>query len=242
MVFPRFALVHTGVGIQGIKYSCGSHYMGKIFVACKTATTYGEDLNLEGGVVLYVQVFYYEMQCVTFPRHSLSGWGLQRQWRCGFCNLRRQGMYPRSLMRARVGSGYPPLPLHGAICWLVILFMSFANVTGDISACNERATNNMKKGGSVHMHIFIREYPSGPLSQRPTKGVPIWVSHVFVEPRAWTLVSKTHMDLSLRYTGKTHVPRVCLTVCVCVHVPILILGVYGCLLRGLSGASGSSKT
>ena len=29
MVFHRFALVHTRVGIQGTKYSCGSHYMEK---------------------------------------------------------------------------------------------------------------------------------------------------------------------------------------------------------------------
>ena len=43
--------------MQGTKYSCGSHYMGKNFVACKIATTYGEDLSLEGGLVLYVQVF-----------------------------------------------------------------------------------------------------------------------------------------------------------------------------------------
>ena len=53
MVFHRFALVHTTVGIQGTKYSCGSHYVEKNFVACKIATTYGEDLSLEGGVVLY---------------------------------------------------------------------------------------------------------------------------------------------------------------------------------------------
>ena len=30
MVFHRFALVHTRVGIQGTKYSCGSHYVEKI--------------------------------------------------------------------------------------------------------------------------------------------------------------------------------------------------------------------
>ena len=53
MVFHRFALVHRRVGIQGTKYSCGSHYVEKKFVACKIATTYGEDLSLEGGVVLY---------------------------------------------------------------------------------------------------------------------------------------------------------------------------------------------
>ena len=52
MVFHRFALVHTRVGIQGTKYWCGSHYVEKNFVACKIATTYGEDLSLEGGVVL----------------------------------------------------------------------------------------------------------------------------------------------------------------------------------------------
>ena len=40
-----------------MRYSCGSHYMKKHFVACKIATTYSEDLSLEGGVVLYLQVF-----------------------------------------------------------------------------------------------------------------------------------------------------------------------------------------
>ena len=60
-------------------------------------------------------------------------------------------------MRARVGSGYPPLPLHGAACWLGFLFMSLVHFSGDISACNQRATNNMKKRASVHMHIFMRE-------------------------------------------------------------------------------------
>ena len=59
-------------------------------------------------------------------------------------------------MCVRVGSGYPPLPLHQAKCWLGILFMSFANVTGDIPACNERERNKMKKRASVHMHIFMR--------------------------------------------------------------------------------------
>ena len=61
-------------------------------------------------------------------------------------------------MRARVGSGYPSLPLHEVTCWLGILFRSLANVTGDIPAYNERATNNMKQRASVHMHIFMREY------------------------------------------------------------------------------------
>ena len=60
--------------------------------------------------------------------------------------------------RARVGSGHPSLPLHGVTCWLGSLFMAMGNVTGDIPACNERATNNMKKRASVHMHIFMREY------------------------------------------------------------------------------------
>ena len=61
-------------------------------------------------------------------------------------------------MCARVESQYPSLPLHGAICWLGVLFMLLMNVMGDIPACNERATNNMKKRASVHMHIFMREY------------------------------------------------------------------------------------
>ena len=61
-------------------------------------------------------------------------------------------------MHARVGSEYPSLPLHGPTCWLGVLFMFLMNVMGDIPACNERATNNMKKWASVHMHIFMREY------------------------------------------------------------------------------------
>ena len=35
-----------------------AHITRKIFfLACKIATTYGEELRLEGGIVLYVQVF-----------------------------------------------------------------------------------------------------------------------------------------------------------------------------------------
>ena len=61
-------------------------------------------------------------------------------------------------IRAQVGSGYPPLRLHGVTSWLGIFFVSLANVMGDISACNEGASNNMKKRASVHMHIPMREY------------------------------------------------------------------------------------
>ena len=89
--------------------------MAKNFLACRIATTNGEDLSLEGGVILYA-------------------------------------------MRAQVGTGYPSMPLHGAACCLGAFFMSLVNFTGDIPACKEKATNNMKKETSVHMHIFMREY------------------------------------------------------------------------------------
>ena len=163
-------------------------------------------------------------------------------------------------MRARDGSGYPPLPLHGATCWLCVSFISLANVTGDIPAFNERATNNEEKGDCAHAYIYERTYmlifslefptsglgfqqhPRGPLSEPPTKRVGIWAWYVFVEARAWTLVSTTHTDLSLRDTPKPGVPRVCLIAFMCVHAFILITGVYGCLLRGLSPARLSSKT
>ena len=104
----------------------------------------------------------------------------------------------------------------------------------------------------IYMLIFSLEFPTsglgfpqhpgGPLSQRPTKRVGIWAWHVFVEARAWTWVSTTHTDLPLRDTPKPGVPRVRLITCVCVHALILITGVYGCLLRGLSPAPRSSKT
>ena len=48
-------------------------------------------------------------------------------------------------MSARLWSGYPPLPLHGATCWLGVLFMFLMNVMGDLPAWNKTATNNMKK-------------------------------------------------------------------------------------------------
>ena len=41
-------------------------------------------------------------------------------------------------MRARVGSGYPALPLHGATCWLGIFFMFLTGVTGEYSICSVR--------------------------------------------------------------------------------------------------------
>ena len=66
------------------------------------------------------------------------------------------GSLSRVARRAEVGSGYPPLPLHGAACWLLVLFMSLVHFMADISVCNERATNNMKKRASVHRHIYLR--------------------------------------------------------------------------------------
>ena len=90
--------------------------------------------------------------------------------------------------------------------------------------------------------LGIPQHARGPLTQGPTKRVGIWAWHVFVEARAWIWVSTTHTDLSLRDTPKPGVPRVRLIACVCVHALILITGVYGCLLLGLSPAPRSSKT
>ena len=102
------------------------------------------------------------------------------------------------------------------------------------------------------MLIFSLEFPAsalgfpqhlrGPLCKHPSKRIGIWAWHVFVEARAWTSVSTTHTDLPLRDTPKPGVTRVRLIVCVCVHALILITGVYGYLLRGLSPAPRSSKT
>ena len=60
------------------------------------------------------------------------------------------------------------------------------------------------------MFIFSLEFPTsglglpqhlrGPLSQHPITMVGIWAWHIFVEACAWTWVSTTHMDLSLRDT------------------------------------------
>ena len=99
----------------------------------------------------------------------------------------------------------------------------------------------------IYMLIFSLEFPTvdldfhsnqkGPLSQRRTKRVGIWAWHYFVEARAWTWVSTTHTDLSLRDTPKPGVSCVRLIACGCVHTLVLIMGVYGCLLHGLSPAT-----
>ena len=57
MVFHQFGLVHTMVEYTRYEVLVWLTLHGKRFVACKDATTYREDLSLEGGVVLYVQVF-----------------------------------------------------------------------------------------------------------------------------------------------------------------------------------------
>ena len=53
----NLSLSTRGEGIQGTRYSCRSHYMKKNFVACKIATTYGEDVTLGGGANLNIRVF-----------------------------------------------------------------------------------------------------------------------------------------------------------------------------------------
>ena len=69
------------------------------------------------------------------------------------------------------------------------------------------------------MWIFCLEFPQhprGPLSQHTTKRVGIWVWPNLMETSAWTWVSTTHTDLSLRDTRKPGVPRVhWLRACVC---------------------------
>ena len=107
-------------------------------------------------------------------------------------------------MRARVGWGYPVLPLHGATCLLGILSMSSLNFMKDISACNARKKDNMTRGASVHMRACIYEriymlifslefptsemgfpqHPRGSLSQHPTQWVGIWAWRILVEARA----------------------------------------------------------
>ena len=130
----------------------------KHFGACKIATTYGETSSLEGGVVLYLPVFYYELQWLPFFCHSVSGWGLKRLWRCGLGPSRLPGYLSPVAMRAPVGSEYPSVPLHGATCWLGVLLMFLLNFVGDISACNVRKTNNRKEGASVPVHTFMGGY------------------------------------------------------------------------------------
>ena len=152
-----------------------------------------------------------------------------------------------------------------AVAWGRMLARCFLRVFdefhGGYSCLQRKQTNNMtERDGCAHAYgyerictlIFSLEFPTsglgflqhprGPLSQRQTKWVAIWAWHVYVEARAWTWVSTTHTDIPLRDTPKMGVPRVCLVARLCVHALILITGVYGCLLRGLSPDPRSSKT
>ena len=73
MVFHRFALVHTRVGYTSYEVLVWLTLHGKNLVACKVATTYGDDLSLEGGVGLYIQVFW--VFWVFIPgRFACPGW------------------------------------------------------------------------------------------------------------------------------------------------------------------------
>ena len=152
-----------------------------------------------------------------------------------------------------------------ARAWGHMLAGYFIHVLGECHtgySCLQRKRNKQheEKGECAHAYIYERIYmlifslefpasglgfpqhPAGSPSQRPTKRVGILAWHVFVEARAWTWVSTTHTDLSDRDTPKPGVPRVRLMACVCAHGLILITGVYGCLLHGLSPAPRSSKT
>ena len=98
-------------------------------------------------------------------------------------------------MRARVGSGYPPLPLHGAACWLGVLFMSLMNFAGEFLPATRGNKQYDEKGEYAHAYVYERicilmfslefptsglgfpQHPRGPLSQHPTKRVGIWAWH-----------------------------------------------------------------
>ena len=94
----------------------------------------------------------------TFPWSLLEWVGSSKAMALRILPFLPPGYVSLVAMRARVGSEYPSLPLRGATCWLGMLFRFLMSFTGDISACRENGTNNMKKRTSVHVHIFIGGY------------------------------------------------------------------------------------
>ena len=60
------------------------------------------------------------------------------------------GYVPPVAMLARVGSEYPSLPLHGATCWLGILFMFLPATKGK--------QTTLRKGECAHAYIYGRRY------------------------------------------------------------------------------------
>ena len=172
---------------------------------------------------------------MPLPRHSMSGWGLQRQreWRCGFGPSPPPGYLSPVAMRARVGSGYPPLPLHGAACWLGVLFMSLMNFAGEFLPATRGNQQYDEKGECAHAYVYERicilmfslefptsglgfpQHPRGPLSQHPTKRVRIWAWHFSSWRPVRGLGFPGHTRVSL---SETHQNRVCpwpMVACVC---------------------------
>ena len=66
------------------------------------------------------------------------------------------GYVPPVTMHARVGTGYPSLPLHEATCWLVILLMFLTNVNQGYSCLQREGNKKHEERASVHVHIFMR--------------------------------------------------------------------------------------
>ena len=137
-------------------------------------------------------------------------------------------------MRARVGSEYPVLPLHGAACWLGMFSLVVVEFHGCYSRLQREGTNKGNNEASLHMHIIMREYvvdifsraphewtwisttPEG--SSIPTPNQTGWdmgVAFLFVETRAWAWISTTHTSPSIRDTPKPGVPVAIGSVRVC---------------------------
>ena len=141
-------------------------------------------------------------------------------------------------MRARVGSGYPPLPLHGAACWLGVLFMSLMNFAEEflpaqpvwlgvgiedpsgVVEIQVHSWGTLEKTliyifSHKHMHMHTRPFHHIVCSLSWDMGVAFF----FIETRAWTWISTTHTILSVRDTPKPGVPVA--NGSVCVRMPLI---------------------
>ena len=149
-------------------------------------------------------------------------------------------------MRARVGIGYPPLPLHGAACWLGVLFMSLVNFTGEFLPAlrgNKQHDERNERDECAHAYVYERIYmlmffskflhewtwnsttPEGPSIPTPNQtGRDMGVAFFLIETRAWTWIYTTHTSLSFRDTPKPGVPVA--TGSVCVRMPLIKLRGY----------------
>ena len=148
-----------------------------------------------------------------------------KEWRCGFGPSLPPGYLSLVAMRARVGSGYPPLPLHGAACWLGVLFMSWMNFAGEFLPATRGNKQYDEKGERAHAYVnericilmFSLQLPRVDFDFHNTRGVldPNTQQNGLGYGRGIFLYRDPCVDLDFHNTHESLFPRHTKTGCAC---------------------------